>query len=119
MGRFYQLVVDSRDPAALARFWAAALELAILYETDDEVIIGRGAREYPGICFVPNSDRKTHKNRLHIDIDPDDQAAEVERLIGLGARRIDIGQGAANWVVLADPEGNEFDVLIPHRSLID
>jgi hypothetical protein len=119
VGRFYQLVVDSRDPAALARFWAAALGYAVLYETDDEVIIGRDAHEYPGICFVPNSDPKTGKNRVHIDIDPDDQAAEVERLIGLGARRIDIGQGAVNWVVLADPEGNEFDVLRPHRSLID
>ena len=118
MGRFYQLVVDSRDPAALARFWASVLELAILYETSDEVIIGRDAHAYPGICFLRNSDPKTGKNRLHIDIDPDDQAAEVERLIGLGARRIDIGQGAANCVVLADPEGNEFDVLMPHRSLI-
>ena len=119
MGRFYQLVVDSQDPAALAGFWAAALELTILYETEDEVIIGRDAHEYPGICFVPVSGPKTGKNRLHIDIDPDDQATEVERLIGLGAQRIDIGQGAVNWVVLADPEGNEFDVLIPHRSLID
>jgi hypothetical protein len=119
VGRFYQLVVDSRDPAALARFWAAALELTVLYETEDEVIIGSDPHDYPGICFVPTSDPKTGKNRLHIDIDPDDQAAEVERLIGLGARRIDIGQGDVSWVVLADPEDNELCVLRPHRSLID
>ncbi|MGH3281943.1 MAG: VOC family protein [Trebonia sp.] len=118
-GRFYQLVVDSRDPAALARFWAAALDLEILYETSDEVIIGRDPHDYPGICFVPVGDRKLGKNRLHIDIDPDDQDAEVDRLLALGARRIDIGQGAASWVVLADPEGNEFDVLTPHRSLVE
>jgi hypothetical protein len=103
----------------LARFWAAALDLTILYETVDEVIIGRHPRDYPGMCFLPVADTKVVKNRLHIDIDPDDQDAEVDRLIALGARRIDIGQGAATWVVLADPEGNEFDVLKPHRSLVD
>jgi hypothetical protein len=118
-GRFYQLVIDSRDPAAQARFWAAALDLKILYETSEEVILGRDPHDYPGICFVPASEPKVGKNRLHIDIDPDNQDAEVDRLIALGARRIDVGQGAANWVVLADPEGNEFDVLTPHRSLVD
>jgi len=54
---------------------------------------------------------KTVKNRLHLDLRPDDQAAEVERLVGLGATRVDLGQGEASWVVLADPEGNEFCVL--------
>ena len=56
------------------------------------------------------------KNRLHLDIRPhadDDQNAEVERLIAFGARRIDIGQGEVPWVVLADPEGNEFCVMSP------
>ena len=63
---------------------------------------------------------KTIKNRLHIDLDPDDRDAEVERLLTLGATRADVGQGAdATWVVLADPEGNEFCVLRPHRSLIE
>jgi predicted enzyme related to lactoylglutathione lyase len=119
VGRFYQLVIDSRDPAALARFWAAALNWEILYEAPDEVVVGSDPHDYPGIIFVPVSDPKVGKNRLHIDIDPDDQDAEVERLLALGARRIDIGQGPVNWVVLADPEGNEFDVLKPHRSLID
>jgi hypothetical protein len=57
---------------------------------------------------------KAGKNRLHIDLRPDDQAAEVARLEGLGARRIEVGQGpAANWVVMADPAGNEFCVLRP------
>ena len=60
-------------------------------------------------CKVPEG--KTVKNRLHLDLRPEDQAAEVERLIGLGARKVDIGQGSQTWVVLADPEGNEFCVL--------
>jgi len=119
MGRFYQVVVDSHDPAGLGRFWAAALDLTVLYEAPDEVIIGRDPYDYPGICFVPVAESKSGKNRLHIDIDPDDQEAEVERLIALGARRVDIGQGSVNWVVLADPEGNEFCVLRPHRSLVE
>jgi hypothetical protein len=60
------------------------------------------------------------KNRLHFDLAPDDQDAEVERLLALGARRVDIGQGETrSWVVLADPEGNEFCVLRPRRSLVE
>gem|GEM_PF-1647219 len=66
---------------------------------------------WPGILFLPVDEPKPAKNRLHIDLRPDDQAAEVERLIALGAKRVDIGQGDASWVVLADPEGNEFCVL--------
>ena len=68
----------------------------------------------PSITFVPVPDQKRSKNRLHIDVNPVgcDQDAEVERLIGLGARRADVGQGSdKTWVVLADPEGNEFCVL--------
>jgi hypothetical protein len=59
------------------------------------------------------SEGKAVKNRLHIDLVPDDQAAEVARLEALGARPADVGQGDATWVVLADPEGNEFCVLSP------
>jgi len=56
---------------------------------------------------------KTIKNRLHLDLRPKDQAAEVARLEALGARRVDVGQRDVSWVVLADPDGNEFDVLKP------
>jgi Glyoxalase-like domain len=116
---FYQLIIDCHDPHALARFWAAVLDQPILYETDDEVIVGADKHAYPGLCFGVVPETKAIKNRLHIDLDPDDQAAEVERLLALGARPADVGQGDVPWVVLADPEGNEFCVLQPHRSLID
>jgi predicted enzyme related to lactoylglutathione lyase len=117
--RFYQLVVDAHDPGALARFWAAVLDVEVLYDEPDEVIIGTGIHDYPGISFIRVSDDKAVKNRLHLDLDPDDREAEVERIVALGARRADIGQGDPSWTVLTDPEGNEFCVLRPHRSLID
>ena len=65
----------------------------------------------PDWLFVAVPDGKVVKNRIHFDFTPDDQQAEVERLIGLGARKVDIGQGEQTWVVLADPEGNEFCIL--------
>ncbi len=95
----------------MARFWAAVLEYRV-FEEDDEVVVARDDDTYPALLFVPVPETKTVKNRLHIDLNPDDRDAEVERVIGLGAHRVDIGQGAeVTWVVLADPEGNEFCVL--------
>ena len=106
------LGIDCADPAALARFWTEALPYRIEDTADpDEIPIvpkdGKGVR----ILFTKVPEGKTIKNRLHMDLRPDDQAAEVERLLALGARRVDIGQGAQTWVVLADPEGNEFCIL--------
>jgi hypothetical protein len=118
--RFYHLVIDAHGPRKLAAFWASVLGQRILFEADDGVIVGADQHTYPGLCFLPVPEEKAGKNRLHIDLDPDDQQAEVERLIGLGARRVDIGQGPdVSWTVLADPEGNEFCVLQRHQSLID
>ena len=109
---WYTTVVDATDAAALARFWAAVLDYQIVYEAPDEVVVAKDDHTYPGLIFLPVPEQKTSKNRLHIDLNPDDQAAEVERIIGLGATRVDIGQGDdVSWVVLADPEGNEFCVL--------
>ena len=116
---FYQLVIDSHDPHAQARFWSAVLDQPILFEADDEVIVGAHKNAYPGLCFVTVPEGKTIKNRLHIDLDPDDPEAEVARVLALGARHADVGQEDAPWVVLADPEGNEFCILQPHKSLID
>jgi hypothetical protein len=66
--------------------------------------------------FQAVTDQKHAKNRLHLDFRPEAQDAEVERLIALGASRVDVGQGEVPWVVLADPEGNEFCVLGDHHS---
>jgi predicted enzyme related to lactoylglutathione lyase len=109
--RWEQIVVDAEDPARLARWWAEALGYVIVTDEPDEVEIRRSADELPGLLFGFAPDAKTVKNRLHIDLRPDDQEAEVERLVDMGARLADIGQHDVSWVVLADPEGNEFCVL--------
>lgn len=109
--RWEQIVVDAQDPARLARWWAEALGYLIVSENPGEVEIRRTHDEMPGLLFTPVRDVKRGKNRLHIDLRPDDQTVEVERLVGMGARPVDVGQGEVPWVVLADPEGNEFCVL--------
>lgn len=126
--RWYTVVIDCADVAAQANWWAEVLDWRIVYEAADEVVLvpphalddraeGIPLNERgPGLVFVKVPESKTVKNRLHIDLAPgpdDDQAAEVARLEALGAKRINVGQdeATASWVVLADPEGNEFCVL--------
>jgi hypothetical protein len=111
--RFTELVIDSFDPRLLAEFWAAVLDYRITEASDDFVFIEGTEESAPGLTFVPVTEPKTTKNRVHIDLNPSDreQGDEVERIMGLGARSIDIGKGDSSWVVLADPEGNEFCVL--------
>ena len=111
-----QVVVDAGDPVALGRWWAAALGWVVTIDTADEFEIRPAPDQLPGLIFVPVADQKTVKNRLHLDFRPDDQTAEGDRLLALGARRVDIGQGEQPWVVLADPEGNEFCVLGTRRQ---
>lgn len=111
-----QVVVDARDPVALGRWWLEALQWIIVNDDPGEFEIRPQPGRLPGLIFEPVDERKQLKNRLHLDFRPDDQDAEVERLIALGASRVDIGQGEVPWVVLADPEGNEFCVLRDRRS---
>jgi hypothetical protein len=108
-----QVVVDAAQPATLALWWANALGWVVTFEADGEYEIRPTPERLPGLVFVPVPDPKATKNRLHLDFRPDDQAAELDRLLALGARRVDVGQGEQAWVVLADPEGNEFCVLAP------
>jgi predicted enzyme related to lactoylglutathione lyase len=111
------LAIDSNDPEKLARFWADVLGWRRTYESDDEIVLEppAGSPEdgvAPDLIFLKVPETKTIKNRLHLDLRPQDQAAEVERIEALGAQRVSVGQGSeATWVVLADPEGNEFCVL--------
>jgi hypothetical protein len=109
--RFWSVVVDAHDHKTLAHWWADVLHWKVIFENDEEVAICTPDERFPGLVFVTAPDDKEVKNRLHIDLVPDDQDAEVALLERLGARRVDIGQGEQNWVVMADPEGNEFCVL--------
>jgi hypothetical protein len=106
-----QTIVAARDPGTLGLWWQQALRWAVVNDSADEFEIRPTPDRLPGLLFVPVPEAKTVKNRLHLDFRPDDQDAEVERLLSLGARRADIGQGEQPWIVLADPEGNEFCVL--------
>jgi catechol 2,3-dioxygenase-like lactoylglutathione lyase family enzyme len=111
--RLHHIVVDAHDLPGLARFWTQALGWKVLSERENEIVIGTDVNAPVGMCFMPVSDPKTVKNRVHLDLTSSD------RLLALGARRVDIGQtGAESWTVLADPEGNEFCVVRPKETLI-
>jgi predicted enzyme related to lactoylglutathione lyase len=111
-----QIVIDARDPRALGRWWCDALGWVVVNDEPEEFEIRPAADQLPGLVFGLVRDEKTAKNRLHLDFRPEDQDAEVTRLTELGASRIDIGQGEQPWVVLADPEGNEFCILSSRAS---
>jgi predicted enzyme related to lactoylglutathione lyase len=119
--RLVHLVWDANDPAALAPFWASALGWVIGDASEDEVDVWPEGYHYPDpaavpLVFVPVPEAKTGKNRVHLDLASSslaDQAEQVARLRDLGASPADIGQGDVPWVVLTDPEGNEFCVLEP------
>jgi len=117
-----ELAIDCADPLGLARFWCSVLDYEIQDEEDGVVTIGsplvpegknRSGPVPPTLTFARVPEGKSVKNRLHLDVNPTDrgQDAEVRRLLDLGARHADVGQAEESWVVLADPEGNEFCVL--------
>jgi predicted enzyme related to lactoylglutathione lyase len=109
--------LDATDPDRIAGFWQQALGWRRTYETPDEVVLEPPAGSpqdgvAPDLLFLRVPEGKTVKNRWHPDLRPRDQAAEVARLEELGATRIDVGQDeTVSWVVMADPDGNEFCVL--------
>ncbi|MGD6740784.1 VOC family protein [Streptomyces sp. BH106] len=121
--RFTELVVDCNDPERLAAFWCEVLDFKVLERSEDKVEIGsweptveevRARQMPPTLVFIRVPEGKSVKNRLHLDVSPIDRNTEDEatRLLALGATKVDVGQGPGrNWVVMADPEGNEFDVL--------
>src|SRR3954447_21471846 len=109
-----EIVVDCNDPRKVAEFWGQVLGWEVQSQRDYFWMSESGA-PFPDLVLVFGQvpEPKTVKDRIHIDVSPIgcDRDDEVERLIGLGATRIDIGQGKVPWVVLADPEGHEFCVL--------
>ena len=125
--KFTELAIDCADPGGLARFWCSVLDYEVQDENQGTVTIGSpmapDGKNHPGpvpptLTFAHVPEDKAVKNRLHLDINPTDreQGEEVRRLLGLGARHADVGQGPdVSWVVMADPEGNEFCVLADRR----
>jgi len=123
--RIAVLSIDARDPGRVADFWAGALGWESWPDPDGGGVSlappgaeGPSGAAGPSIDVFPVPEGKTVKNRLHFDLraEGSTQAQEVDRLLGLGAQRVDVGQAPdVSWVVLADPEGNEFCVL--HRSV--
>ncbi len=115
--RIQCFLLDSTDPQRIAAFWQEALGWRRTHDTEDEVVLEppAGSPEdgiAPDLLFGRVPEEKTVKNRWHLDLRPQDQAAEVERLLALGATHVDVGQsGEESWVVLADPDGNEFCIL--------
>lgn len=117
----HHIVIDAHDMPGLARFWADVLGWKILSVREREVVVGAHETASVGLCFMPVTDRKMVKNRLHLDLtsSPEDREAEISRILALGATRVEIGQtGEESWTVLADPEGNEFCVVRPKTTLI-
>jgi hypothetical protein len=121
--RLTEIVVDSADPHRLALFWAAVLGWVVTDADENDVELrpdGTDGRTsiVPSLLFQRVPEGKVVKNRLHLDVNTfdSDQATELERLLGLGATPVDVGQGDVRWHVLADPEGNEFCLL---RSVVE
>jgi catechol 2,3-dioxygenase-like lactoylglutathione lyase family enzyme len=121
----HHIVIDTHDLPELARFWTQVLGWRVLSKREREIVIGPDVNASIGICFMPVTDEKTVKNRVHLDLNPGGDAnpaereAEIDRVLALGARRVDVGQtGDESWTVLADPEGNEFCVVRPKRTLV-
>ena len=121
--RIETVSIDATDPLALGRFWSGALGWEYSTDEDGDVWVEPGehhpdrGRSRP-LLLLEVPEAKEVKNRIHLDLRPEDQAYEVERLEEMGARRVSVGQsGQEGWVVLADPEGNEFCVIRPKETL--
>ena len=113
--RIAQCTLDVVDVERMAVFWSAVLGYRVERDEGDSIHLVPASGDGPTMWLQPSADLKRDKLRCHMDLKADDPAAEVERLISLGARRTDVGQtGCESFEVLADPEGNEFCVLGVH-----
>ena len=115
-GPIAAVVVDCADPRAMARFWGEATGWTVHEVTDDRARLRAAEGVGPYLEFARTPDDEVVWNRVHLDLLPyygDDQAAHADRLRALGATDADVGQGDAPWMVMADPEGNDFCLLKP------
>src|SRR4051812_44180579 len=106
------LVLDCTDPAALADFWSAALGYTTLGEAGNYVLLVDADGDQPKLLLQRVPEPKSGKNRMHLDIECADVDGEARRLKGLGAVRVEgpVSEHGSTWVVMHDPEGNEFCV---------
>jgi len=112
--RLAVIAIDAVRPQLVADFWCSVLDWQVVDEDADMISIAAPDRSWPTIDVLAVPEGKVTKNRLHLDLRADgvSTAEELDRLLSLGARRVDVGQPPdASWVVLADPEGNEFCLL--------
>jgi hypothetical protein len=112
--RISSIAIDAAEPRVIADFWCRVLDWRVIDEEDGVISIGPVDGSWPTIDVIAVPEKKTVKNRLHLDLRADgaSTAEELQRLLDLGARRTDVGQGpGVSWVVLSDPEGNEFCLL--------
>jgi hypothetical protein len=122
--RLTEVIIDCHNLEVMSDFWCRALNYERVHSGDGWIAIRAAGPELteamlmestqsPALAFVLVNDEKIVKNRVHIDVTPIDRSQddEVGRLVSLGAKRIDIGQSGTSWVVMADPEGNEFCVM--------
>jgi hypothetical protein len=117
--RLQCIAIDCLDPRRLGQWWAVALGWDAWDEPDGFCVSPPRDSRQTELVFLKVPEGKTTKNRIHLDLRPDDQQVEVMRFESLGARRVDVGQEGSTgvtWVVLADPEGNEFCILRPDAS---
>lgn len=113
-GRLAAIVIDALEPRVVADFWCRALGWQVVEEDEDGISIGAADGSWPTIDVFAVPERKAVRNRLHLDLRAEGTTTgeELDRLLALGARPVDVGQGSeVSWVVLGDPEGNEFCLL--------
>lgn len=116
--QWYGIAIDAREPLALARFWAGALGWGVTAVLDGEVFVEAPDGSAPALVCRRVTSPPAARSRVHLDLrsaSRDAQDATVRRLVAAGARHADLGQGAVPWVVLTDPEGNDFCVLDPRE----
>lgn len=105
------VLIDCNDLERMSVFWRSALNLQHVWSGPSGGYLLVDEQGTTRLGLMPCGEEKNGKNRVHLDLRPDNQEVEIERLLGLGAVRVDIGQREVSWVVMADPEGNEFCVL--------
>jgi hypothetical protein len=114
-----QIVIDSADAAALAGFWSRLLDRPVRDGANQFFAVIPPAEDggFPALMFLAVPEPRQGKNRLHLDLVSADRAAAVERATQLGARKVgEFDEYGTQWTTMADPEGNVFDIGIPHQD---